>query len=147
LQGSFADFTEVFEFSMIKALTQKGADLLINQVTLVGRLTRDPELRYTPEGTAVSNVTLAVNRNFRNGDGEYTADFVQCTLWKKTAENTVQYCRKGSIVGIVGRIQTRSYENQDGKKVYVTDVVAETVRFVGTKQAENAKQEYEAIKF
>lgn len=132
---------------MIKALRQKGADLLINQVTLVGRLTRDPELRYTPEGTAVSNVTLAVNRNFRNGDGEYTADFVQCTLWKKTAENTVQYCRKGSIVGIVGRIQTRSYENQDGKKVYVTDVVAETVRFVGTKQAENPKQEYEAIKF
>ncbi|MFD0050341.1 single-stranded DNA-binding protein [Actinomycetes bacterium NPDC127524] len=120
---------------------------MINQVTLVGRLTRDPELRYTPEGTAVSNVTLAVNRNFRNGDGEYTADFVQCTLWKKTAENTVQYCRKGSIVGIVGRIQTRSYENQDGKKVYVTDVVAETVRFVGTKQTENPKQEYEAIKF
>jgi single-strand DNA-binding protein len=113
---------------------------LINQVTLVGRLARDPELRYTPEGKAVSNVTLAVNRNFRNTDGKFDADFVQCTLWKKTAENTVQYCRKGSIIGITGRIQTRNYDNQEGKRVYVTEVVAESVRFVGPKQS-NLKQE------
>ena len=80
---------------------------MINQVTLVGRLTKDPELRYTAEGKAVSNVTIAVNRPFRNKEGEYEADFVQCTLWKKTAENTAQYCRRGSIIGITGRIQTR----------------------------------------
>lgn len=113
---------------------------MINQVTLVGRLARDPELRYTPEGKAVSNVTLAVSRNFRNNDGQYDADFVYCTLWKKTAENTVQYCRKGSIIGITGRIQTRNYDNQEGKRVYVTEVVAESVRFVGPKQP-NLKQE------
>lgn len=116
---------------------------MINQVTLVGRLTRDPELRYTPEGKAVSNVTLAVNRNYRNQKGELDADFVQCTLWRKTAENTVQYCRKGSMIGITGRIQTRNYDNQEGRKVYVTEVVAETVRFVGPKQPEAAKQQQE----
>lgn len=125
---------------MMRAQVKKGVGFLINQVTLVGRLVKDPELRYTPEGKAVSNVTLAVNRNFRNHEGGYDADFVHCTLWKKTAENTVQYCRKGSIIGITGRIQTRNYENQDGKKVYVTEVVAEGVRFVGPKQS-SLKQE------
>lgn len=109
---------------------------MINQVTLVGRLTKDPELRYTAEGKAVSNVTIAVNRPFKNKEGEYEADFVQCTLWKKTAENTAQYCRRGSIIGITGRIQTRNYENQDNKKVYVTEVVAEMVQFVGPKKVE-----------
>lgn len=109
---------------------------MINQVTLVGRLTKDPELRYTAEGKAVSNVTIAVNRPFKNKEGEYEADFVQCTLWKKTAENTVQYCRRGSIIGITGRIQTRNYENQDHKKVYVTEVIAEMVQFVGPKKVE-----------
>ena len=81
---------------------------MINQVTLVGRLTRDPELRLTMEGTSVTSVTLAVNRPFRNQQGEIDADFVQCTLWKKVAENTVQYCRKGSLVGVTGRIHTRT---------------------------------------
>ena len=109
---------------------------MINQVTLVGRLTKDPELRYTADGKAVSNVTIAVNRPFRNKEGEYEADFVQCTLWKKTAENTAQYCRRGSIIGITGRIQTRHYENQEGKKVYVTEVVAEMVQFVSPKKVE-----------
>lgn len=122
---------------------------MINQVTLVGRLTKDPELRYTAEGKAVSNVTIAVNRPFRNKEGEYEADFVQCTLWKKTAENTAQYCRRGSIIGITGRIQTRHYENQEGKKVYVTEVVAEMVQFVGPKKIEMPapaqNQEYEHI--
>lgn len=109
---------------------------MINQVTLVGRLTRDPELRMTSEGTPVTHVTLAVSRQFRNHNGEIDADFVQCTLWKKNAENTAQYCRKGSVVGITGRIQTRNYENNEGKKVYVTDVVAETVRFLSAKPHE-----------
>ena len=122
---------------------------MINQVTLVGRLTKDPELRYTAEGKAVSNVTIAVNRPFRNKEGEYEADFVQCTLWKKTAENTAQYCRRGSIIGITGRIQTRHYENQENKKVYVTEVVAEMVQFVGPKKIEvprpSQSQEFEHI--
>lgn len=124
---------------------------MINQVTLVGRLTKDPELRYTSEGKAVSNVTIAVNRPFRNKGGEYEADYVQCTLWKKTAENTAQYCKRGSIIGVTGRIQTRHYENQDNKRVYVTEVIAEMVQFVGPKKVDmptpalDQKQEYEHI--
>lgn len=106
---------------------------MINQVTLVGRLTRDPELKFTADGIPVTNVTLAVSRNFRSQNGEIGTDFVQCTLWKKTAENTAQYCSRGSIIGITGRIHTRNYENQDGKKVYVTEVVAEAVRFLSGK--------------
>lgn len=104
---------------------------MINYVVLVGRLTKDPELRYTADGTAVANVTLAVSRNFRNAEGTIDTDFVQCTLWRKVAENTAHYCRKGSMIGVMGRIQTRNYENQEGKRVYVTEVVAESVRFMG----------------
>jgi len=107
---------------------------MINQVTLVGRLTRDPELKVTTEGTPVTHITLAISRTFRNHNGEVDADFVQCTLWRKSAENTCHYCRKGSIVGITGRLQTRNYE-KDGKRVYVTEVIAETVRFLGPRQA------------
>jgi single-strand DNA-binding protein len=106
---------------------------MINQVTLVGRLTRDPEIKSTAEGIKVTNVTLAVSRHYRNQHGEIDADFVQCTLWKKAAENTVEYCRKGSIVGITGRLQTRNYDNKEGKRVYVTEVVAESIRFLSGK--------------
>jgi single-strand DNA-binding protein len=108
---------------------------MINQVTLVGRLTKDPDLRITQEGTSVTNVTVAVNRPFRNQLGEIGADFVQCILWKRMAENTAQYCRKGSLVGITGRIQTRYYDNQEGKRVYVTEVVAETIKFLESKRS------------
>jgi single-strand DNA-binding protein len=110
---------------------------LLNQVTLVGRLTKNPELRYTMEGKAVSNVTLALNRQYKNSSGEYDADFVLCTLWNKAAENTVKYCSKGSILGLVGKIQTRNYENQEGKRVYVTEVVANSVQFLGGKPSED----------
>lgn len=106
---------------------------MINQVILVGRLTKDPELRFTQEGTPVSQVTLAVNRHYRNQKGELDTDFVQCILWRKTAENTAQYCKKGAVVGVTGRIQTRHYDNQEGKRVYVTEVIAETVRFLSKK--------------
>ncbi|MDQ0269226.1 single-stranded DNA-binding protein [Cytobacillus purgationiresistens] len=109
---------------------------MINQVTLVGRLTRDPELKRTQDGKAVTNVTLAVNRQFKNQDGEIEADFVQCTLWRKTAENLIQYCQKGSLIGITGRIQTRSYDSSDKKRIYVTEVVAEQVRFLEKKRTE-----------
>lgn len=108
---------------------------MINQVTLVGRLTRDPEIKWTPDGKAVLNVTLAVNRHYKNASGDIDADFVHCTLWGKTAENTSNYCRKGSVIGVTGRIQTRHYENQEGKRVYVTEVVAEGVRFLSSKPA------------
>ncbi|CEG29146.1 single-stranded DNA-binding protein [Bacillus sp. B-jedd] len=113
---------------------------MINQVTLVGRLTKDPELKKTTEGHCVSNVILAVNRSFRNNHGEIDTDFVQCTLWKKAAENTVQYCRKGSVVGITGRIQTRHYDNQDGKRIYVTEVVAESIRFLSSRPADGERR-------
>jgi single-strand binding protein len=109
---------------------------LINQVTLVGRLTRDPELKFTTEGVPVSQITLAVSRNYRNNEGGVDTDFVQCTLWRRMAENTVQYCRKGSVVGIVGRIQTRNYTNPEGRRVYVTEVIADYVHFLGGKPAE-----------
>ncbi|WP_082193093.1 single-stranded DNA-binding protein [Bacillus rubiinfantis] len=103
---------------------------MINQVTLVGRLTRDPELNSTMDGKAVTHVTLAVNRHFRNQHGEIDTDFVQCTLWRKAAENTCNFCRKGALLGITGRLQTRHYDNREGKRIYVTEVVAESVRFL-----------------
>lgn len=111
---------------------------MINQVTLVGRLTRNPDLRVTSDGLSVAQITLAVNRNFRNQHGGYDADFVQCKLWRKAAENTAKYCHKGSLVGVTGRIQTSNYTNQEGRRVYVTEVVAETIRFLGTKPTEQA---------
>jgi single-strand DNA-binding protein len=110
---------------------------MINQVTLVGRLTKDPDLRITPEGTPVVNVILAVNRQFKNQHGDYETDFVHCTLWRKTAENTATFCRKGAVIGITGKIHTRNYTNQEGKKVYVTEVVAESVQFLSKKPSSN----------
>ncbi|WP_203289127.1 single-stranded DNA-binding protein [Metabacillus indicus] len=114
---------------------------MINSVVLVGRLTKDPEMRYTADGAPVANITLAVNRTFKNASGVMEADFVNCTLWRKTAENTANYCRKGSIVGVSGRIQTRNYENSEGKRVYVTEVVADSVRFMGGQTRELAVTE------
>ncbi len=112
---------------------------LINQVTLVGRLTKDPDLRFTGDGKAVLSITLAVNRSYRNASGDLEADFVMCTLWNRTAENTAKYCQKGSVLGVVGRIQTRNYENAEGKKIYVTEVLAENVRFLSQKPVDSPK--------
>ncbi len=103
---------------------------MINQATLVGRLTKDVDLRYTPDGKAVSNVAVAVSRNFRNQQGEYKTDFVQCTLWGRVAEKTALYCGRGSVVGVTGRIATRKYENAELRTVYVTEVIAENVQFL-----------------
>ena len=114
----------------------QGGINMINQVILVGRLTRDPDLRYTQDGRAVAHVTLAVSRNFKNAGGEINTDFVNCTLWQKTAENTANYCKKGSILGVTGRIQTRNYQNNEGKRVYVTEVLADSVKFLGGKPRE-----------
>jgi single-strand DNA-binding protein len=120
---------------------------VINQVTLVGRLTKDPELKETTEGTPVAQVTLAVSRHFRNHNGEIEADFIQCTLWRKAAENTAQYCRKGSVVGVTGRMQTRHYDNKDGKRIYVTEVVADDIRFLSAKAQNVAAEQKEEVPF
>ena len=98
---------------------------MINNVTLIGRLTRDAELRYTPNNIATAQFNIACNRNFKNANDEYDADFINCVMWREQAERFCNWTRKGMLVGITGRIQTRNYENNDGKRVYVTEVVAE----------------------
>ena len=112
---------------------------MINRVVLVGRLTKDPELRYTPNGVAVCTFTLAVNRPFTNQQGDREADFINCVAWRGTAENLANYQKKGNLIGIDGRIQTRSYEGNDGKRRYVTEVVCESVQFLEPKK-ENSEQ-------
>lgn len=97
---------------------------MINNTTLVGRLTKDPDLRHTANGKAVATFTLAVNRDFTNADGQREADFINCVIWGKSAEALANYARKGTLLGVTGRIQTRSYENQQGQRVYVTEVIA-----------------------
>ena len=103
---------------------------MIDNVVLVGRLTRDPELRYTPSNVAVATFSLAVNRNFKNQAGDREADFINCMIWRKPAELLSEWCKKGNLVAITGRIQTRSYENQQGQRVYVTEVVAESFQLL-----------------
>lgn len=103
---------------------------MINNVTLVGRLTRDPELRYTPSNIAITTFNMAVNRNFKNQAGDREADFINCMIWRQQAENLANWCKKGNLVGITGRIQTRSYENQQSQRVYVTEVVADTFQLL-----------------
>ena len=107
---------------------------MINNVTLVGRLTKDADLRYTSDGTATATFSLAVNRPFKSSNGEREADFINCVIWRKNAENFVNFTRKGSLVGITGRIQTRNYENKEGQRVYVTEVVAENFALLETKK-------------
>lgn len=103
---------------------------MINRVVLVGRLTKDPELRYTPNGIASCRFTVAVNRTFANEQGERDADFISCVAWRKQAENLANYQRKGALIGLEGRIQTGSYEGQNGQRVYTTDVVADSIQFL-----------------
>lgn len=106
---------------------------MLNRVVLVGRLTKDPELRVSQNNFAVANFNLAVNRPFTSKDGEKGTDFVNCVVFRKQAENVNQYVKKGSLVGIDGRIQTRNYENKEGQRVYVTEVVCESVQFLEPK--------------
>lgn len=110
---------------------------MINRSVLVGRLTRDVDLRYTANGTAVATFTVAVNRQFTNANGEREADFINCVIWRKSAENFSNFTHKGSLVGIDGRIQTRNYENQQGQRVYVTEVVVENFALLEPKSANN----------
>ncbi|MEB8401526.1 single-stranded DNA-binding protein [Enterococcus casseliflavus] len=117
---------------------------MINNITLVGRLTKDPELRYTANGTGVATFTLAINRNFTNQAGEREADFVQCVIWRKPAETLANYARKGTLLGVTGRIQTRSYDNQQGQRVYVTEVVAENFQLLESKATSEQRQSTQA---
>lgn len=103
---------------------------MINNVTLIGRLTRDAELRYTPSNIATAQFNVACNRNFKNTNGEYDADFINCVMWREQAERFCNWTKKGMLVGITGRIETRSYEGNDGKRVYVTEVVAENFQIL-----------------
>ena len=112
---------------------------MINNTTLVGRLVKDIDLRYTSNGTATGTFTLAVNRNFKNAAGEIEADFINCVIWRKAAENFANFTRKGSLVGITGRIQTRNYENKEGQRVYVTEVVADNFALL-EKKSDNEPQ-------
>jgi len=108
----------------------------MNRVILIGRLTRDPELRYIAgSGTAVSTFTLAVDRNFKSKDGQKEADFINIVVWNKQAENVANYLAKGRLAAVSGRLQTRSYEGNDGQKRYVTEVVADEVQFLDRKDA------------
>lgn len=113
---------------------------MINNVVLVGRLTKDPDLKYTASGTAVSTFTLAVNRNFTNQSGNREADFINCVIWRKSAETLANYAKKGTLLGVIGRIQTRSYENQQGQRVYVTEVVAENFQLLESRSASDQRQ-------
>lgn len=112
---------------------------MINNVVLVGRLTKDPDLRYTQNGTAVANFTLAVNRTFTNQDGEREADFINCVIWRKAAENLANMVGKGAQIGVTGRIQTRNYENKEGQRVFVVEVVAENFQMLESRNKQNGQ--------
>ena len=118
---------------------------MINNVVLVGRMTREAELRYTPSNIAVATFTLAVNRDYKSENGEREADFINVVLWRQAAENLANWTKKGSLVGVTGRIQTRNYDNQQGQRVYVTEVVADRFQLLesrgesqGQGQSQNA---------
>lgn len=110
----------------------------MNRFVGVGRLTKDPDLRYTASGTAVANFTIAINRPFKNKEtGENEADFINGVVWRKPAENLANYMKKGSQIGIDGRLQSRTYEGNDGKTVFVTEVVCDSVQFLDSKGSSN----------
>lgn len=113
---------------------------MINNVVLVGRLTRDAELRYTQSNIAVATFTLAVNRPFKNEAGEREADFINCVIWRQSAENLANWAKKGSLIGVTGVIQTRSYDNQQGQRVYVTEVVASNFQLLESRNSQQNTQ-------
>jgi len=110
---------------------------MLNRAILIGRLTRDPELRYTPSGVAVTQFTVACDRPFTNASGEREADFIPIVTWRQLAETCANYLRKGRLVAVEGRIQVRHYENNEGRRVYVTEVVADNVRFLEPAGSQN----------
>ena len=113
----------------------------MNQTCLIGRLTKDVELKYTPANQAVAQFTLAVNRTFKNANGERESDFINCVIWRKSAENFANWVKKGALVGITGRIQTRNYENQQGQRVYITEVIAENFQMLESRNQQHGQQQ------
>ena len=113
---------------------------MLNQVVIAGRLTGDPVVEEKEE-KKVSSITVAVPRSYKNVDGTYDTDFIRCTLWGGIAENTAEYCKKGDIVGVKGRIQTSSYETEDGNKKYAMEVVAEKISFLSSRKADENEEE------
>lgn len=116
----------------------------MNKVILIGRLTRDPEMRTTPSGVATTSFSIAVQRNYANAQGDREADFINCVAWRKQAENIAKYCTRGSQVAVDGRIQTRNYDAQDGTKRYVTEVIADNVSFLGGRSTSSESSSYAA---
>lgn len=114
--------------------------VMLNRIVLIGRLTKDPELRYTQSGKAVCTFTLAVDRPYLANNGNREADFINIVVWNKTAENCAQYLAKGKLAAVDGRLQIRSYDGQDGQRRYVTEVIADNVRFLSPK-SEGSQQE------
>ena len=117
---------------------------MINRTILVGRLTKDPELKYTASNIAYARFTMAVNRSFASPNGEREADFIGCIVWRKQAENMTRFVKKGSLIGVEGRIQTGSYDDKDGNRKYTTDVVCDSIQFLEpkTQQQNNNEQNY-----
>jgi len=113
---------------------------MLNRVILIGRLTKDPDMRYSPSGVACTTFTLAVDRTFKNENGEREADFIPIVVWRKLAENCAEYLRKGRLCAVEGRIQVRHYDNNEGRRVYVTEVVADNVRFLERAQENSGTQ-------
>lgn len=111
---------------------------MLNQTVLVGRLVRDPELKETETGSKMTHITLAVPRSYKNVDGEYDTDFINCVLWKGIAENAVEYCHKGDLIGIKGRLQSRSVETEDSRK-QITELIAEKVTYLSSNHAKEAE--------
>ena len=114
---------------------------MLNQVVLVGRLTKEVEVKELDDGKKVGNLSLAIPRSFKNAEGEYETDFVKCTIWDSIAENTSEYCKKGDIVGVKGRIQSSSFENEEGNKEFRLDIVAEKVTFLSSKSKDSPEPE------
>lgn len=117
---------------------------MLNSVALTGRLTKDVDLRYTQSGTAVGSFTIAVDRQFRSANGERETDFINCAIWRKSAENFANFTHKGSLVGIEGHIQTRTYDNAQGQKVFVTEVIVENFALLEPRQTSQESQQRSA---
>jgi single-strand DNA-binding protein len=114
---------------------------MLNRIVLIGRLTRDPELRYTPAGVAVTQFSLAVDRPYSSQQGEKEADFITIVTWRTLAETCANYLRKGRLTAVEGRLQIRNYDNSEGKKIYVTEVIADNVRFLESSNSGGNREE------
>lgn len=117
----------------------------MNKALLIGRLTRDPELRSTSTGRNVCQFSIAINRNFTNANGEREADFINCVVWDKQAENLVKYQKRGNQIAVDGRIQTRNYEDKDGKRVYVTEILANSISFLDSKGTNAGSNDFNSL--